>query len=167
MNPLIKVFVDICLLRAAPQRLPASRFLLGLVLLMHWSLGVAFAVLSVPLAESLLTSMIGTLLLLAVVYGLLTAHHVPQRLYQTATALAGSEVLLGVLALPLSLWIVYAQGDRTVPALLSLVLIGWGIVVAAHILRHALNVGQLLAFVFAFSYTVLSYSIVGLVAPGG
>ncbi len=167
MNPLLKVFIDICLFRATPQQLPASRFLLALVLVLHWALGVVFGVLSAPLFESLLTALIGTLLLLAVVYGLLTAHRLQQRLYQTATALAGSEVLLGVLALPLSLWIVFAEGDRTIPALLSLLLIGWGAAIAAHIFRHALNVGWLLALVFAFSYTVLSYSLINLVAPGG
>jgi len=167
MNSLLKVFIDICLLRAPPQQLPASRFLLGLVLLVHWVLGVLFSMLDEPLTESLLTAMIGTLLPLAVVYGLLTAHRLQQRLYQTATALVGSEVVLGLLALPLNLWFVFAEGDRTVPALLSFSLVGWGVVVATHVFHNALNVGRGLALVFAFSYTVLSITLLSLMAPGG
>lgn len=167
MQQLLKVFVDICLLRAGPQHLPASRFLLLLMLLLHVVLGVAFALFSLPLAASLLAAMLGTVLLYGVVQGLLLVHRKPQRVMQTATALAGSEVFLGLLALPPTFWFYAVASDsaRAVPSLLSLMIIVWSVVVTVHILRHALEVSQGIALLFALGYTILAYTVVGLVVP--
>lgn len=165
MQQLLKVFVAICLLRAGPQHLPASRFLLGLALAAHVLLGLAFALFTLPLAQALLAAVIGTALLLGVVQALLLVHRKSQRVQQTATALAGSEFLLGLLALPPTLWFHAVQGNsaRIVPSLLSLLLIVWSVVVTVHILRHALKVSQGIALLFALGYTILAYSVMGLV----
>ncbi len=165
MQQLLKVFVAICLLRAGPQHLPASRFLLGLALVAHVLLGLAFALFTLPLAQALLAAVIGTALLLGVVQALLLVHRKSQRLQQTATALAGSEFILGLLALPPTLWFHAVQDNsaRIVPSLLSLLLIVWSVVVTVHILRHALEVSQGIALLFALGYTILAYSVMGLV----
>jgi hypothetical protein len=165
MNQLLKVFVNICLLRSGPQQLPASRFLLLLVLLAHLLTGLVFVLFTLALPQALLAALIGTVLLYAVVQGLLSAHRKPQRVSQTVTALAGCEVLLGALALPLTAWF-YAVEEgsaRIVPSLLSLVIIVWSVVVTVHILRHALQVSQGIALLFALGYTFLAYSVMGLV----
>lgn len=165
MEQLLKVFMDICRLRAGPQHLPASRFLLLLTLLTHALLGLVFALFTLPPVQSLLAALLGTVLLLGVVQGLLLVHRKPQRLQQTATALAGCEIVLGLLALPLTAWFYAVEGDsaRAVPSLLSLVVIVWSVVVTVHILRHALEVNQGIALLFALGYTFLAYSMMGLV----
>lgn len=165
MNPLLKVFLDICLLRKGPQDVPASMFLLGLVVAAHWALGVVFSLFTLPPLHAALSGLIGTLLLLGMVQGLLALHRKPARLLQTATALAGVEILLGLIALPFSAWVFWWESDRLVPSLISLTIIVWSVVVASHILRHALGVTQAVAVLFALSYTLLSYTVVGLVVP--
>lgn len=165
MEKLLKVFVDICLLRKGPQDLPASLFLLGVVVAAHWGLGVVFSLFTLPPFHALLGGLIGTLLLLGVVQGLLALHRKQPRLLQTATALAGAEVLLGLVALPFSAWVFWGESDRLVPSLISLLIIVWSVVVASHILRHALSVSQPAAVLFALGYTLLSYTAVGLVVP--
>lgn len=167
MLQLLKVFVDICLLRAGPQDLPAARFLLWSILVLHALLGLSLALFTLPLPQALLTAVIGTALLLAVVQGLLLAYRKPARLWQTATALAGSEVVLGLAALPPTLWFYTVEGAeaRLVPSLLSLLLIVWSVVVTVHILRQALEVNQGIALLLALGYTFLAYSVAGLVAP--
>jgi hypothetical protein len=124
-----------------------------------------FVLFTLALPQALLAALIGTVLLYAVVQGLLSAHRKPQRVSQTVTALAGCEVLLGALALPLTAWF-YAVEEgsaRIVPSLLSLVIIVWSVVVTVHILRHALQVSQGIALLFALGYTFLAYSVMGLV----
>ncbi len=166
MEQLLRVFVDICLLRAGPQRLPASRFLLALVAVVHWVLGVTFASFNLALAQSLAAALIGTLLLLGMVQLLVALHRRPERFLQTAIALAGAEVLLGIAALPFSLWVYWGDAAPLLPSLLSLGIILWGVVVTMHIFRHALNVPHWIALLFAFGYTLLSYTLVGLIIPG-
>lgn len=167
MNKLLKVFVDICLFRAGPQRLPASRFLLGAVLAVHWSLGVVLERFTMPWSESLLTALMNSLLPLAVVYGLLTLYRRPARLPQAAAALLGSEVMLELPLLLLSVWLAYGNSDPAVPTLLSLMLLVWGIAVAANIFHHALNVNRVVGTVYAVAYTVLSYALATLAVHGG
>ncbi len=167
MNKLLKVFVDICLFRAGPQQLPASAFLLGLALAVHWLIDVVLELFSAPLVESLLMALLDTLLPLAVVYGLLLLYRRPARLEQTATALLGSEVLLDLPLLPLSAWVVFGAADPTLPSLLSLLLLVWAVAVAAHILHHALNVNRAIAAAYAVVYTVLSYALTVLAVHGG
>ncbi|MEW6646429.1 MAG: hypothetical protein AB1450_04480 [Pseudomonadota bacterium] len=167
MRQLLKVFVDICLLRAGPQYLPAARFLLLLILALHVLLGFAFALFTVPLPQALLAAAVGTALLVVVVQGLLLAHRKAARLTQTATALAGSEIVLGLAALPPTVWFYAVEGAeaRLVPSLLSLLIIVWSVVVTVHILRHALEVNQGIALLLALGYTFLTYSVMGLVVP--
>ena len=53
---LVKIFWDICALKAAPQDLPASTFLLGLVLLAYFITGVIVAAFQWPLSQALLAA---------------------------------------------------------------------------------------------------------------
>lgn len=165
MDKLLRVYVDICLLRAGPQQLPASAFLLGLTLAAHALLGLLFALFSLALPQALAAALVGSAVLLAVVQGLLLLHRKPQRLYQAASALAGSEVVIGLLALPLNAWFYAMEEDsqRLLPALLTLGLLVWGVMVARHIFRQALDANPLTALLFALGYTLLAYSAVELV----
>jgi hypothetical protein len=165
MNRLLKIFMDICLLRAGPQHLPASRFLLTLTLVMHAALGVVFALFTLPLPQALVAAAIGTALLVGVVQALLLVHGKAERVQQTATALAGSEILLGLLALLPTAWFYAVESNdaRVLPSLLSLLAIVWSVVVTVHIFRAALQVSQGMALLFALGYTIMAYSVLGLV----
>jgi hypothetical protein len=165
MNQLLKTFMDICLLRAGPQDLPASRFLLALTLVMHAALGVVFALFTLPLPQGFVAAAIGTALLVGVVQALLLVHGKAERVQQTATALAGSEILLGLLALLPTAWFYAVESNdaRVLPSLLSLLAIVWSVVVTVHIFRAALQVSQGMALLFALGYTIMAYSVMGLV----
>lgn len=165
MHRLFGVFIDICLLRAGPQDLPASGFLAGVTVLLHWLLGVLLSLYGLPPALALVSALLGTLLLVAVVHGLLALRGLGSRFHQTLTAMAGCELLLGLFAFPLMVWY-YNTDDPFIPSILSLGLLAWGLVVSTHILRHALNVPAVMGFVAALGYTALSYSVAGLVAGG-
>jgi hypothetical protein len=152
---IIKPFVDICLLRLRPQDLPESTPLLGLVLIGHTLSAVLLSSVALHLWEALLAGMLDTLLLAAMTTSVLYFQRLQNRLKQTLTALAGTGTLIGVVAIPLSNWLHTAHetsSDAGTPALLLLLLIGWSLTVAGHILRHALStvfiMGLALAIVF-------------------
>jgi hypothetical protein len=165
MKSLFRAIASIALLRQGPQILPASAILLYLVLAAHWGTGVLLGLFSLTPVMALLSALVGTLIMVALVHGLLLLHRLHSRVTQTLTALAGCEVLIGLLALPLTA-LFYAGGTMAeLASLLSLLLLGWNVAVAAHIFRHALNVSVGMGILFAVGYTLISMSLSGLIAP--
>lgn len=164
MYTLVRPFIEICLLRLNPQDLPYSWLLLGLALLAHTCTGALASAMLLPPGQAVLAGITGSLLLVLLTAGLLYTQQCQARLVQTLTALAGSMSLLDLAALPITNWwdSLHAAGlDTSLPTLLLLVLTVWNLVVAAHVLRHALQVTFLLAaaaslaFYWAF-FTVMN-----------
>lgn len=165
MEALFRAFASIALLRRGPQILPASKALLALILAAHLGTGVLLGLFGLPPAMALLSALAGTLIMVALVHGLLMLHRLHARVTQTLTALAGCEVLLGLLVLPLSALYYAGGGAAELAALLSLLLLAWNVAVAAHIFRHALNVSVGMGVMFAIGYTLISLSLSGLIGP--
>lgn len=164
---LFQVFWSITVLRAGPQVLPASPVLLWLVLPLHWLVGVALGLFSAPLGVSALSSLLGTLIMVAVVQGLLSLRGLGTRAMQTVTALAGGEALLGLMMLQVSLAYFTSGGELGAAALLSLFLLGWNVALATHILRQALEVPTAVAFLGALGYIFVSLAAAGAFDPQG
>src|SRR5690606_2571217 len=95
--PLSLAFVDIVLHRRGPQDLPASQFLLGLVLIAY---AVVMAVVLIVISATrvdVILMMLELVVDLAVVYLVLAAFQKARRFLQTATALVGTAVLLSLI----------------------------------------------------------------------
>lgn len=167
MEALFRAIISIALLRQGPQILPASTFLLALALAAHLGTGVLLGLFSLSPALALFSALAGTLIMVALVHGLLLLHRLHMRVIQTLTALAACEVLIGLLALPLTALFYAGGGLAELAALLSLLLLGWNVAVAAHIFRHALNVSMGMGVLFAIGYTLISMSLSGLIGPVG
>lgn len=165
METLFRAIGAIALLRRGPQILPASTILLYLALAAHWATGVLLGLFTFSPVMALLSALVGTLIMVALVHGLLLLHKLHSRVTQTLTALAGCEVLLGLVALPLTA-LFHAGGVMAELAeLLSLLLLAWNVAVAAHIFRHALNVSIGMGALFAVGYILISLSLSGLIVP--
>lgn len=152
---LLQPFVAISFLRAAPQDLPASRFLLGLAVGAYLLMGALGYGLRHSIGAALLAAAAEALVLGVLVLATLNARQLGARAEQTLSALAGSGAVMTFIALPLHAWLVSAQDAETIgPAhvLTVLALTGWGLAVTAHIMRHALSappwVGMLLAVAY-------------------
>ena len=63
MIQLIKIFWDICAVKAAPQDLPTSSFLLGLALLAYFVTGTVVAAFQWPLSQAILAAFLDTVFL--------------------------------------------------------------------------------------------------------
>ncbi|MBK1702372.1 hypothetical protein [Thiococcus pfennigii] len=169
MQALIQFFFELCLLRRAPQDLPASDWLFRLVLAASFLVGVLAALIAgLPLALGVLQSLAQLALLLTVLYFGLGWLRRPGRFLQAATALLGTGTLLSLLALvPIGLLpLEPSGGDGTLAALLLLALFAWSIVVSGHILRHTLGVTLGQGAAIAILYELASLVLLGGLFPG-
>ena len=163
MRVLFDLFLDICLFRKGPQDVPASTALLKMCLLAYAASGLLVLVLSTPLQVALLQTLLDLVLLAGLLYLALILHQHSARFEQTLAAITGSGTLMGLLALPLTAWIVHQgpQGDSEFPSLLMWILITWNIAVMTHILRQAFNTSVWVGALYAMGYTVLSLTLTG------
>ena len=165
MKALFNAFWLICLLKRGPQDLPASRELLGILLVVHLVSGVFLSIINYSFAQAVLVALLGTLIMVGMVQGILALNRKGARLVQTLSAMAGCETLFGLVALPISLWFHSGEG-KDGAVMLSLLVLGWSIAVSAHIFRHALSTGPGLGFGTAIFYTFVSYWIASLIMGG-
>jgi hypothetical protein len=168
MSPLLTIWLDICLLRAGPQDLPASRVLLGLALIAYLLVSTLLALPGYSLATSLQIATTDLLLLLLFAGSVLYLTGNLARIYQTLSALAGAGTLLGLLALPLvqSLYGARESGQVSLAVLLLwLLLMGWNLLVVAHIVRHALSVILPIAVGIAVLYTLIAMQLITALFP--
>jgi hypothetical protein len=160
---LLKVFLDILRLRSGPQALPASGLLLGMVLGLHFLLGVVLLSFTLAFGGALIAALAGSLLVPLLVHTALRVRGLGHRFLQTTTAMAGAEFLLALATLP------FSAGPATggIAAVIALLVVGWSFAVAAHIFRQALSISAWSGFIVAFLYMLISYVVAGLfVGPG-
>jgi hypothetical protein len=157
---IFKLYVDMCLLRAGPQDLPATQSVLTLSLLAYTATSIVLSVTTQSFGSAVVYGLADTLTLSALTYTLLMVRRLPQRLTQTLSALAGTGVVIGLFALPLVL-------IQNVPPLLLLLITVWSLTVIGHILRHALNVSLPMGILASMGYLLTSLALASLLAPSG
>ena len=146
MLAITRPFVEICLLRLAPQDLPASPILLGIAVSAHAGFGVLVTALYYPVLTAIGVSVTGTVLLGLLAFVLLSARGLGERFLQTYAAFAGTGAVLEAVALPLVALLESGEpggapsAAGVVLTIPWLVLLVWSWVVSGHILRHALSV---------------------------
>lgn len=171
MKRLLNLFVDICLLRATPQALPASSFLMWMTALVSMITGVVVIGnhFTHPIA-AMAAQLLDLLLMATTVAVVLHLQGQMPRFYQAVTALFGTSALLNLAVMPTQLMIGHepseaAMGD--VGVLLFLILVIWGLVVIGHILRHTFEIrfanGMLIAmgYFFLINWLVQSLFVTG------
>lgn len=167
MLAIVNFFIELALLRRAPQDLPAASALFLLVLLA----GLATSLLLAGSARSslsmgLLQSVLDLALMLSLVYIALQLTRHPGRFLQTATALVGADALIGLLALlPISLVASTTEGSGqyAFAGLLFLGLVVWSVVIVGHILRHAFALSLAQGAAIALTYKLGSLLIIGII----
>lgn len=170
MLALIKPFLDICLFRQGPQDLPASGILLGIAVAAHAATAVLLSTVSLGTLSAVLAGLLDTVLLCALTASLLYMQRLAMRVVQTLTAMAGSGAVITLVALPVIAWlhsVRAAGGDAGLAVLLLLVLLGWSLAVAGHILRHALSVPYFLGLVLAVVFYWISITVLNAAFPTG
>ncbi|MCW8903063.1 MULTISPECIES: hypothetical protein [Sedimenticola] len=169
MKRLINLFVDICLLRAAPQDLPVASFLVTFTLLLNLLTGTIVIVGHFNSVVPALLAQLMDLALLALLVRLaLNYQRHAGRFTQAISALFGCGVLINLVAMPLQLMI--GDDPRVSPlgglgVLFYVMLVIWGMVVVAHILRHTFEIRFGNGMLLSIGYFMLINWLVELIFP--
>jgi hypothetical protein len=161
MNSLIETFWNICRFRLGPQDLPASQNLFIGALLLYALISTIIGGFELPPERALLSAIVELVLMLGMIRMMLWVRDLWPRFQQTVTALLGTGVLFGFVAVPLMWWqSQYAQPmDAFAPSLLIFILFAWSVAVTGHILRHALNTPFYVGVLLSLLYTYVSITI--------
>lgn len=138
MNALLILIINIMRLRAAPQDLPYSRFLMLACVGAYLLMGLVISLLDQGFGLALLSAGIDTGLLIGLAYLALWIRNYQGRTVQTVTAFAATGTLFELIGWPLVAYL--QQSDGSSLSILLLLLIIWNISVIGHILRHAVDV---------------------------
>lgn len=163
MLPLVKQFWGICLLRVAPQDLPASHALMTLAGVCYFAVSLAIGGIQLEPAKVFPAALLDIAFLAVVTGVILWVGSFLPRYTQTFTALAGCGALLGLIAMPVLVWQqrvgAGAESGMTLPGLLLLLWSAWNIVVIGHIWRHALSAMLAVGIVLAVVYMYLAFKL--------
>lgn len=163
MYELIKLFYEIAIFKKGPQDIPASHWLLRLLILIYMAINFLIVKLSVDWFNALLQVFVEVLLVMAFAWGVLTIFGKPERYRQTAAALLGTDALISLFALPALASLI---GQGTALAFLAVVaLMLWHWFVTGHILRHALSQPFVFGLGVAFLYLLASYQVMAFLFP--
>lgn len=168
MSRLLRIFWEICLFQKAPQEVPYSHGLFLIFLLAGFvidNLNLNIALPKVSFASIIFVVSLHTIILLGSLSVLLILMGYRARIVQTLTALIGTGVIVSFFALPILLIVSRIANDSGYFGLILLFLNIWSLLITAHILRHALSIGFLLAGLLAFGYFMLSIKIIDIMLP--
>jgi len=156
VNQLLYLFLRMWVLRANPQDLPSSRILTFGTATLYLFISFASMIQQLGLPSALAASTIDIALLATTVYTLLAIAHVPERGYQTLSAVFGASFVLALATLLL----VALFGSAPLLNPLILLLLAWYLLMFGHILRQATATPVLLGATIAFVYVMLSAGII-------
>jgi hypothetical protein len=169
MLRLAKAFWDLALWRITPAQLPASRFLLALVMSAVVLLEALGALLPPAQTDRIVSRAALSLAMpLVWIWIILYVTRHRQRFLQTAIALLGVGVLAQLVLYPLGslLDVIGMDHPAAIPlGLLSFAGLVWYVVACAHIWRAALDSGITLGLAISIGYLVLSVGLEQLLLP--
>lgn len=162
---IFRLVLDIALLQRGPQVLPAASWLTVAALAAYGVVGMVAHQMIVPGMNPAGPVFFDLFLMVGFVLSLLAWRGLPGRAYQTLAALAGTGTFLTLCGLPvIQLLEPEAQGGTlaSAGAILWLVLMGWSLLVTAHILRHSLTVSLPAGVLLAMFYMMISIFFYGM-----
>lgn len=168
MPQLIKIFWDICRIKAGPQDLPKGHNLLIAAVLagiLVDSFASSILITKLAALDIVQIVIVYNVLLLVAIYFLLRLIGYSERAIQTVTAIAGSGLLISLVLLPGLIMMSFAAEGAKSFAIFILIDNVWRIAVNAHIFRHALSVSLLMAMIISVSYLLFGVLIADVLLP--
>ena len=162
MQALIFRFFDICLLRAGPQDLPSSHFLLRVMVVLNLSLHILVYYPTKGFEQAFVEVLFDFILVVILLYAALQWRGLQARFRQSLTAIMGTGIILVMIAMPFvyRLMAAEASGETSLIALqFYLLILVWNITVIAHIIRHTFSIHLAYGFLVSIGYLVLLWTL--------
>lgn len=164
MKALWTLFWQLCQLRRGPEDVPYSVQLLVLVTLLDVMLGVGGQLLAQPERVRIALSL--TALAVAMdafaLWGLLAFKRLSSRWVQSFTAIVGIDLLLSLVALPLTLLSHVVEPKSFMIGIIvvsQMLLVGWNIGLRGFVLHRALNIGMLQGNMLSLALFLLNVAV--------
>ncbi len=156
MSAVIKLFIDICLLRKGPEDVPYSEILLGLLL----ALSIIISILVGIMTKTMQFAVISTIaeLFFSFVFIKLLLSKKPERFLQTFVALLGASTLLNLIYAPAVYIFLMNENNKNIQTLVSLLtvaLLVWSIAVYGHIFSRALQSPMVYGVAISIAYVLM------------
>jgi hypothetical protein len=137
----LRFYIDICLLRAAPQDAPSSKTVQYLTIVLYWAAGAALTSLNQSIWAAMFIAFIQTILVLFFINLALWIRKYPDRIIQTVTAFTGSGLIITAAAFPIIGWLSQPElASNLLFTLFWVALVIWETTIVAHIFKHALEI---------------------------
>lgn len=152
MSSILNLFFRLWVLRANPQDLPSSKMLTQILVAIFLFASLLSYLFEINVLKAFAASVVDLVLLLATVHTLLLIAKVPERGYQSASAVLATSIVLVVV----STLIMLIVGSNEIRSSLLLVLLAWYLLIFGHILRQAIALPILLGALIALLYMMVS-----------
>lgn len=161
MKALWTLFWQICQLRRGPEDVPYSVQLLVLLAVLDVALGIGGQLLASPdrLRIAVALTLLAVVMDAAVFWGLLWFKRLQARWVQGLTTIFGIDLLLGLVALPLTLLSHVVEPKSVMIGLVvvaQMLLVGWNIGLRGFVFHRALNIGLLLGNMLSLALFMLN-----------
>jgi hypothetical protein len=163
MYPLIVLFFNITLLRKGPQDVPASVWVIRLVLPAYIAINILILLLSEESATAFLQIAVDFLMMVAFIWPLLYFSAKTARFSQTLCAFLGTDAVISFFAIP-AVSALSAQPSGFAIFMMFILMI-WHWLVSGHILRHALDKPLFFGLGLALLYKLILSQVMALLFP--
>ena len=164
----IQILLALLILKAAPQDLPYSKTLPGLMAMFYVISGVLVLQTTMNPEAMMAGLLLGLFIQIAFIYLVFRSLNRGSRFVQTFCAVIGVGILFNLLSWPiLSVLADEASTDslQSTMSLLFLLLISWEVLVKAHIFKHALEMKMVSALALSFALFFISVALSQLLLP--
>lgn len=163
MQQIFSFFWRLCLLRAGPEQIPASGFVLGVTFAVYAVLSLVTMLITEQTTFLLMVAsmLIGVAVEAATLYSLLLYKHVPGRFVPTLVALLGTTSVILLIMLPANMIFVNVDSRilRIVAGALFLSTFVWRLAISGAILSKAARISMLQGAAVMFVMEMMALSI--------
>ena len=165
LSNLFQQVVWVALLQARPQDMPAGQSPLLVAIAINWVSYVTAIASTAPISRSLMLAASDIALSGLCLYATVSVMQKKSRFQQAFTAFMGGTAVLNMVAIPL-FWL-SAGSDSGILGMVNMVIIFWGLAIVAHVLRHTLEISQLLSIGLAWAFFVVVLNLLAIMGMIG
>ena len=167
MLSLVRAFFNICLLRAGPEDLPHSYVLLGLTIIVNFSISVLIGSMDHNIKIASISSIVA--LFFAFAFTKILLLRKPERFLQTFCAMLGVDIIISIAAIPSIYSLAFLNPGEAAESffkLTGLALFVWVVIVYGFIFSKALSSMMGYGITISVGYALLTIMIVNIVITG-
>lgn len=165
---LLRLFLDLCLIKKGPKDVPDSDVLLKVVFCLYFLAGTVLLSSSLTLSEALIQSLIEALLVGVFIYLLVSLFGVKNRFNQSVTAVYGSGAFITISSTPFIFWmgsLADSESSTGIVGVIVFLIVCWSFIVMANIIRETIQKSLSVSLLLTFCYLYVSYQLISMMYP--